>query len=308
MGWKATDIPDQRGRIAVVTGANSGLGLEASRELARQGATVVMAVRDLDKGTAALADIRAGVPAADLELRKLDLGSLASVQAFVGTVLGEHPVIDILINNAGIMATPASETQDGFESQIGTNHFGHFVLTEGLLPTLEQATAGRVVTLTSVARLRGRPLTETTARLTADYDAWQAYADAKFANYQFGMELARRLTDSGSSVSSLVAHPGLSNTNLQAASVEHAGAGLQGRIWRVLARFVGLSAADGALSGLRAATDPGAGNGEFFGPRWNLRGAPVKVRVGDTSTAREDAERMWQISEAQTGTVFRPGA
>ncbi len=177
MGWNTTDIPDQRGKIAIVTGANSGLGREASRELARKGATVVMAVRHLEKGQRALDGIEAEIPAAKLELGQLDLGSLASVHAFVDKITAEHPVIDILLNNAGIMAAPPSETVDGFESQVGINHFGHFVLTEGLMAALQQAPVGRVVTLTSTARMRGRPLSEEQARLSSHYDAWQAYAE-----------------------------------------------------------------------------------------------------------------------------------
>lgn len=308
MGWNTTDIPDQRGKIAIVTGANSGLGREASRELARKGATVVMAVRHLEKGQRALDGIEAKIPAAKLELGQLDLGSLASVHAFVDKITAEHPVIDILLNNAGIMAAPPSETVDGFESQVGINHFGHFVLTEGLMAALQQAPVGRVVTLTSTARMRGRPLSEEQARLSSHYDAWQAYADSKLANYQFGLELARRLAGSGSSVSSLVAHPGLANTNLQAASAENGGAGFQGRLWHILARFAGMSAADGALPGLRAATDPDARNGEFFGPRWNLRGAPVKLKVSEKSVDREQTERMWHISEVATDTMFGVGS
>jgi NAD(P)-dependent dehydrogenase (short-subunit alcohol dehydrogenase family) len=307
MAWSINDIPDQSGKTAVITGANSGLGFEASRELARQGATVVMAVRNREKGQVAVERIQAEVPAADLQLRRLDLSSLDSVRAFAARVREDRDAIDILLNNAGIMATPAGQTKDGFETQVGTNHFGHFVLTEELLPLLEQAHAGRVVTMTSIARSRGHSLTEEAVRVDDGYSAWQAYGDSKLANYQFGIELSRRLEAAGSKVKSLVAHPGLSNTNLQAASVENAGAGFRGNVWHVVARYIGMEPLSGALPELRAATDPEATNGQVYGPRWNVRGAPVEIGREEKRLAPTDTDRMWQISEAQTGTVFSLG-
>ena len=188
MSWNINDIPDQSGKVAVVTGANSGLGYEASKALAAKNATVVMAARNMEKGQAAVDRIRAEIPTADLELRQLDLGSLESVDEFVAAVLGEHDTIDLLLNNAGLMATPAGETADGFETQVGTNHLGHFVLTMGLLPALENAPAARVVTQTSMARMQGTTLSEPTTHLNGEYSAWGAYGDSKLANYQFGIE------------------------------------------------------------------------------------------------------------------------
>jgi NAD(P)-dependent dehydrogenase (short-subunit alcohol dehydrogenase family) len=308
MGWTIDDIPDQRGRIAVVTGANSGLGFEASRELARKQATVVMAVRDLAKGEAAAKRIRADVPESALEPRTLDLGSLESVRAFASRLAEEHDHVDILLNNAGLMATPAGLTSDGFETQVGTNHFGHFVLTEELMPLLEAAPAARIVTMTSGARMQGHTLSDDSARVGDDYDPWQAYGDSKLANYQFGVELARRLAAAGSSVSSLVAHPGLAHTNLQVATVENAGTGLSGRFWKVAARYIGMPPLAGALPGLRAATDPSAKNGEFYGPRWVARGAPVRLGPDEKRAAATETARMWSISEELTGTVFDVGS
>ena len=307
MAWSAHDIPDQSGKIAVITGANSGLGFEAARELARKGATVVMAVRNTDKGGAAVTRIKAEIPDANLQLRKLDLGSLDSVRAFAARVTDEHDHLDILLNNAGLMATPASQTRDGFETQVGTNHFGHFVLTEELMPALEAAGAARVVTITSMARVQGSSLTEEKTRLGAEYDPWRAYGDSKLANYQFGIELSRRLAAAGSSVMSLVAHPGISHTNLQVATVENAGTGISGRFWQYTARYLGMSPLGGALPGLRAATDPKAGNGQVYGPRWNFRGAPVQIGLESSRAKPEETARMWSISEAQTGTVFSLG-
>lgn len=307
MAWSVTDIPDQSGKVAVITGANSGLGFEASRELASKGATVVMAVRNMEKGRAAVQRITSDVPNADLELRQLDLGSLDSVRSFAARLAEEHDHVDILLNNAGLMATPASQTQDGFETQVGTNHFGHFVLTQELMPLLEAAPAARVVTMTSVARVQGQSLTEERTQLHDDYDPWRAYGDSKLANYQFGIELARRLEAAGSTVSSLVAHPGLSHTNLQVATVRNAGTGISGRFWQFAARYFGMPALGGALPELRAATDPQATNGQVYGPRWNFRGAPVKIDLEQGRLKPEEIARMWDLSESETGAVFSLG-
>jgi NAD(P)-dependent dehydrogenase (short-subunit alcohol dehydrogenase family) len=308
MAWTVNDMPDQSGVIAVVTGANSGLGFEVSRALARKGATVVMAVRNMERGQAAAGRIKAEIPEADLQPRTLDLGSLESVRAFAAVVREEHEHVDILMNNAGVMATPPGETADGFETQVGTNHFGHFVLTEELMPLLDAAEDGRVVTMTSMARAQGKTLDEHKVHLHGDYKPWQAYGDSKLANYQFGVELSRRLQAAGSTVISLVAHPGLSHTNLQVATVENSGVGISGRFWQVAARYVGMDPLDGALPALRAATDPEARNGQVYGPRWNMRGAPVVIGLEDKRVAKADTERMWRISEAETGTVFSLGS
>jgi NAD(P)-dependent dehydrogenase (short-subunit alcohol dehydrogenase family) len=308
MAWTTADIPDQTGKVAVVTGANSGLGFEATKELARSGATVVMAVRNLEKGRKAVDRLNAEIPTAELELRHNDLGSMQSVRRFAQTLKADHATVDILLNNAGLMATPAGETRDGYETQVGTNHLGHFVLTAELMPALDKAPAGRVVTMTSVARLQGHALTENACRLHGRYSAWQAYGDSKLANYQFGIELARRLEAAGSRVISVVAHPGLSNTNLQAATVENAGAGIQGLLWHFLARIFGMAPSQGVLPELRAATDPNAGNGEVYGPRWNFRGVPIRIDLEEKRVARADTEQMWRVSETATGTTFDIGS
>jgi NAD(P)-dependent dehydrogenase (short-subunit alcohol dehydrogenase family) len=304
MAWSTADIPDQTGKVAVVTGANGGLGSHMTRALARAGATVVMAVRDVDRGRTVADAIRAEVVAAALEPRHVDLASLDSITAFAESIRADHAAVDILLNNAGVMAMPTGRTADGFETQVGTNHLGHFVLTSALMPALSRAASARVVTLTSIARLQGRTITYRTTRTGEDYDAWRAYGDSKLANLQFGIELARRLEASGSSVASLVAHPGLSDTGLQATTVRNAGGGLLGRLYLVLAETIGMSPAAGALPGLRAATDQGATSGEFYGPRWLLRGAPVRLRVPARSVASDQTGQMWQVSEAQTGISF----
>jgi NAD(P)-dependent dehydrogenase (short-subunit alcohol dehydrogenase family) len=305
MAWSAADIPDLAGRVAVVTGANSGLGFEACRALAGRGATVLMGVRSMDRGRAAADRIRSEVPSAALEELELDLGSLDSVRAFARSVASGHAAVDLLLNNAGVMAMPRGTTADGFETQVGTNHLGHFALTAALLPALERAAAGRVVTMTSFARQQGRPLTEEAIRLGADYDPWRAYGDSKLANYQFGIELARRLAAGGSPVASLVAHPGLAHTDLQTATVRNGGTGFSGRFWAGAARWIGMPPPRGVLPALRAATDPGARNGEFYGPRWTLVGAPVRLRVKAEPGPIDAVERMWRISEGATASELR---
>src|SRR5829696_5851911 len=210
-GWDAKDIPDQSGRTAVVTGANSGLGLVTTRELARAGARVVMACRNLTKGEAARREIEAAVPGAALELEELDLSSLDSVRAFADRFDGG---LDLLVNNAGVMATPRRRTADGFELQFGTNHLGHFALTELLLPAMEGRPDARVVTLSSTAHRTGRIAFD---NLSGDrrYFRWRAYGQAKLANLLFALELERRLRAAGSTIKSMAAHPGYAATNLQ---------------------------------------------------------------------------------------------
>ncbi|MEX2502592.1 MAG: SDR family NAD(P)-dependent oxidoreductase, partial [Trueperaceae bacterium] len=216
MAWTTHDIPDQTGRVAVVTGGNGGLGLETVRELARKGAHVVIGARNLDKAAEAEADVRAEIPDASLEVQQLDLGALASVRAFASRVLDAHRAIDLLYNNAGIMATPERTTEDGFEAQFGVDHLGHFELTRLLLPALHRAGPARVVTTTSTARFTAGPydLSDPHHR-SRRYDPWEAYGYAKLANLQFTLELDRRLRAAGSRVAALAADPGFSHTDLQ---------------------------------------------------------------------------------------------
>ncbi|MBT8202540.1 MAG: SDR family oxidoreductase [Acidimicrobiia bacterium] len=303
VAWTAADIPDQTGRIAVVTGANSGLGLETSRELARTGAHVIMAARNLEKAAAAEADIRDGLPLASLEVRELDLSSLASVAAFAAQVRGTHDRIDILVNNAGVMATPQRKTTDGFELQFGTNHLGHFALTAHLMPALLRSEAGRVVTVTSTARHFGGTLDVEDPHLTEDYSPWKAYGQSKRANAHFALELDRRLRAAGASVESLVAHPGYSNTNLQAASAS-ASEGRSQRFFHEAVQRLGMSQADGALPQLRAATDPGAEGGELYAPRFVNFGPPVRRPILPFSRRPSDLEQLWRLSERETGIEF----
>ena len=303
MAWTAADLPDLSGRVAVVTGANSGLGLEVTRELARHGATVVMAVRDTAKAERAAAEIRDDVPDAALEVRALDLASLDSVRTAAEAVLADHDRLHILVNTAGVMAVPARRTADGFEMQLGTNHLGHFALTALLAPALVRSVAGRVVTVTSTARHAGRPVDPSNPHLHGRYGPWTAYGQSKLANLHFAVELHRRLQAAGAPVASLVAHPGFANTGLQATSAAESG-GRSERFFHAAVQRVGMSASDGALPLLRAAADPAARSGQLYAPRFVNWGPPVRRPLLGRSTAEGPARALWEISERETGTTF----
>lgn len=303
--WTAADIPDQRGRVAVVTGANGGLGREVARALARRGATVVMAARDQEKARDARRAITAEVPAAALEVRTLDLSSLESVRACAEAIAADHERIDVLVNNAGVMGVPQQATADGFELQLGVNHLGHFVLTRRLLPALLAAPAARVVSVTSFARFVGRPVRPENPHLRGAYDPWLAYSQSKLANLLFAVELQRRLAAVGAPVASLAAHPGLSHTGLQARSVQDSGGGRSQRFWHAMSGAVGMSPERGALSLLRAATDPTARGGALYGPRWVTFGPPVRRPV--LPRPGRPGQSLWAVSERETGERFDVG-
>ncbi len=307
MSWTVNDIPDLSGRTAVVTGGNAGLGFETARALARAHAHVVMAARDLEKAASAEKRIREEVPNASLEVVPLDLGSLASVREASARILSEHPKIDLLVNNAGVMAIPQRKTADGFEMQFGVNHLGHFALTAQLLPALLRADAARVVSVTSTAHHMGRAVDPDNPHLEGNYGEWKAYGQSKLANFHFAIGLQRRFEAAGARASSLVAHPGLSDTNLQAVSVAESGGGLFQRFFHGLAGSTGMSAEQGALPQLRAATDPAAKGGEFYAPRFVNVGAPVRrpiLRPGLDAAI----DTLWKVSERETGVALDVGA
>jgi NAD(P)-dependent dehydrogenase (short-subunit alcohol dehydrogenase family) len=304
MAWSTADIPDLRGRIAVVTGANGGLGLESARALAGAGAHVLMASRDLDKAARAEADIRAGLPAASLEVVPLDLAAQRSVRAAAERVLAAHQRIDILLNNAGVMGIPERRTEDGFEMQLGVNHLGHWTLTALLLPALLRAAAARIVTVTSTAHHMGRPVDAKNPHLHGTYGPWKAYGQSKLANFHFALGLQRRLAAAGAPAASLVAHPGLSDTELQATSVRETGGGLSQKFFHVLAGRTGMTAAAGALPQLRAATDPAARGGEFYAPRFVNFGAPVRRPILRRLGLSKAIDTLWEVSERETGAAL----
>ena len=304
MAWTPADIPDLTGRVAVVTGGNGGLGLVCVQELAGAGAHVVIAARDQDKARAAEARVRNRDPRASVEVVPLDLGSLTSVADAAAIIDGDHDRLDLLINNAGVMAMPQRRTDDGFEWQFGVDHLGHFALTAHLLPALLRADAARVVTVTSVARLAGRPMDPRDPHLTRGYGPWRAYARAKWANYHFGLGLQQRFERAGVAAASLLAHPGLSNTDLQSRAVQEGGAGWRGAFSEALAARSGMTPNEGARPQLRAATDPGARGGELYAPRYTSNGPAVRRPI----LRRWDLDRriaeLWAVSERETGVIL----
>jgi NAD(P)-dependent dehydrogenase (short-subunit alcohol dehydrogenase family) len=298
-GWTADRMPDQSGRIAVVTGANSGLGLITARELARKGAHVVLACRNLEKGRTALAEVPAAASGPEPELEELDLASLDSVRGFAERFKEERGGLDLLINNAGVMAPPRRHTADGFELQFGTNHLGHFALTGLLLPLMEGREDARVVTLSSNAHKTVRGIAFDNLNGDRRYFRWNAYGQSKLANLLFALELDRRLRARDSTVKSLAAHPGYSATNLQSAA-----APLVDRlVMKVGNAVVAQSDEMGALPVLYAATEPGLEGGTYAGPdgRGEHRGHPKVVRPNRTARDPDTARRLWEVSADLTG-------
>jgi NAD(P)-dependent dehydrogenase (short-subunit alcohol dehydrogenase family) len=287
--WTASDLPSLDGRTFVVTGANSGLGLVAARELAGAGARVVMAVRDTDKGDRAAATI-----AGEVEVRALDLADLASVRAFAESWDG---AIDVLVNNAGIMAVPRGATKDGFELQIGTNHLGHFALTNLLLAQITD----RVVTVSSFAHRTGRVDLDDLNFEQRRYGRWTAYGQSKLANLLFTLELQRRLAEAGSDVRALAAHPGYAATDLQS----HTASALQNAGMWLSNRLIAQSAAMGVLPVLFAATQdlPGASYVGPGGPQ-EMRGHPALASRTRAALDGDTARGLWELSETLTGVPF----
>jgi NAD(P)-dependent dehydrogenase (short-subunit alcohol dehydrogenase family) len=300
--WTAEQIPDQSGRVALVTGANSGLGLITARELARAGAQVVMTARDMDKGAAALNDVNSTASGPQAELAELDLASLDSVRSFAEEFKRSRDGLDLLINNAGVMAPPRRTTSDGFELQLGTNHLGHFALTGLLLGTMEGREGARVVTVTSTAHRMGK-INFDDLQSEGRYSRWRAYGQSKLSNLLFAFELDRRLRAAGSTVSSLAAHPGYSATNLQSAAPP----AIDRAVMAVSNRLLAQDAEIGALPQLYAATQPGLEGGTFVGPdgRGEQRGHP-QPNARATSAARDEetARRLWEVSEELTGVHY----
>ncbi|WP_455449866.1 oxidoreductase [Natrinema thermotolerans] len=304
MGWTADDIPDQSGRTIVITGANSGIGLEATRELARNGATVIMACRSTERGADAADGIREDIPGADLRVEACDLGDLASVRDFAARL---EESIDVLVNNAGVMAIPRSETDDGFETQFGVNHLGHFALTGLLLENLglETEPDSRVVTVSSGVHENGK-IDFDDLQHEDGYDKWDAYAQSKLANVLFAYELERRLLTADANAASMAVHPGYANTQLQLRGPEQSGSRLRKAAMTVLNTVAAQSAAMGALPTLYAATAPEAEGGAYYGPGglMNMRGTPERQASSDRSYDEDTARRLWRVSSELTGVTY----
>jgi NAD(P)-dependent dehydrogenase (short-subunit alcohol dehydrogenase family) len=301
MAWAAGQIPDQGGRTAIVTGANSGLGLIEARELARHGAQVVIASRGVAKAEAAAAAIRQTVPSASLEVVQLDLADLSSVRTFSQRFLAGHSRLDLLINNAGVMAAPYQRTVDGFELQFGTNHLGHFALTGLLLPALRDQPGARVVTVSSNAH-KGGQIRFDDLQGERRYSRWGAYSQSKLANLLFAFELDRRLKAASLPLISVAAHPGYSATNLQLSAPPL----YERLVMRLSNRFIAQTAEMGALPILYAATAPGLAGGSYVGPdgRGEQRGYPTLVQATDRARDGAAARRLWEISEQLTSVTF----
>lgn len=302
MAWTEHGIPNQQGKTILVTGANSGLGFHTSRALAAAGARVLMACRSADKAQAARAQILQQVPQADLQILSLDLASLASVKTCTQLVLDSTDQLDTLINNAGIMAVPYAQTEDGFEMQIGTNHFGHFALTLGLLPLLNKAPAARVVSVSSMAHNWTPGLDFDDLDWTRrKYRRWQAYGDSKIANLYFSFELGRRLA--GSTVTVAAAHPGYSDTHLQYVAAERKNSTLERAVMWLGNTLFAQPADRGALPSMYAATAADVISGDYIGPDGfqQTRGYPRKVGSNRRSRNRDIAARLWEVSEQRTG-------
>jgi len=307
--WTEADMPTLTGRSAIVTGANSGLGLETARALAEHQASVTLAVRNQHKGEEAVAYIRRTAPDADLRIGLLDLTDLASVRAFADIWSAENPDgLDLLINNAGVMAIPQRATAEGFEMQFGTNHLGHFALTGLLMPALIASPRSRVVTVSSQAHRMGR-MNFDDLNAKRKYRSWGAYGQSKLANLLFTKELQRRVDQLGIPLIAVSAHPGFASTNLQSA-----GASMRGRSWQAnlterVSGAIAQSAQMGALPTLFAATAPGVPGDSYIGPDGfgEQRGYPTFVGRSSAAQNESDARRLWQMSEELTGVIYPIG-
>jgi NAD(P)-dependent dehydrogenase (short-subunit alcohol dehydrogenase family) len=296
--WTSGDVPGQQGRLAVVTGANTGLGFEAARVLAARGASVVLAVRDIEKGKAAAARIAGTAPGANVMVQHLDLASLDSIRAAAAQLRAAHPRIDLLINNAGVMFPPKQTTGDGFELQFGTNHLGHFALTGLLLEQMLRVPGSRVVTVSSTAHRIGARINFDDLQSERSYHRVGAYGQSKLANLMFSYELQRRLSGAATTTTvAVAAHPGLAATEL----ARHTPA-----IAAFFYALVSQKAAMGALPTLRAATDPGVLGGQYYGPGglFGARGYPELAKSSRQSHDTAIQRRLWTVSEELTAVTF----
>ena len=300
--WTADDIGDLTGRTAVVTGANAGLGLEIAAQLAAHGARVVMACRNQDKAASAADEIRRRFgDDVTLDVRRLDLSDLASVRALGAELVAEGTAIDLLINNAGLMAVDQARTADGFEMQLGVNHIGHFVLTAELLPLLVGTPGSRVVSMASMGHRMGSMHFDD-LMFERRYNRWQPYFQSKLANILFTAELQRRLASTGAQTVALAAHPGGSHTDLGTE-----GGGITNRLGGAF-MWMGQEPDKGALPMLRAATDPDAKGGEYYGPHLMVMGRPVRETPSRRARSAGDARRLWAVTEELAGLTVLPEA
>ena len=304
MTWSSADIPDLTGRSIIVTGANSGIGLEAATSLAAHGAAVTLAVRDVGRGSSAAEQIRSATPGAQVDVARLDLADLASVREFAAAWTGAHADgLDVLVNNAGVMAIPRRVTADGFEMQLGTNHLGHFALTGLLVGSLRAG--GRVVTVSSGAHRFGRMDFED-LQSARSYQKWRVYGQSKLANLLFALELHRRAEAAGADLSSIAVHPGYAATNLQSVGPQMSGSRVGASMMGLANRVLAQSAEAGAWPTLMAATDPNVPSGTFIGPTgWmGQRGTPGFETPSEAARDVDAARRLWDVSTELTGVSY----
>jgi protochlorophyllide reductase len=302
--WTQNDIPDLSGKVVVVTGANSGLGLECAKTLASKGATVVMTARSLQKGETARQEILQEQPNASLDLMKLDVGDLSSVRAFAAAFKEKYDRLDILLNNAGVMAIPRQETPDGFEMQLGVNHLGHFALTGLLLDVIAKTPNARIHNVSSSANYTGT-INFDDLMGEQNYSRWAAYGQSKLANILFTFELQKRLTAAGHDTIANVSHPGIVIGNLQANSVEQSGTGFEGLLYRIIEPLLAQDISMGVLPMLYGMTAKDARGGVFYGPRtFNMRGYPAEKKANKAAYNANALKRFWDVSEQLTGVKF----
>ena len=303
--WDQDDIPDQQGRVIIVTGGNSGIGYEAGLALAGKNAHVILAVRDLDKGNKSAGAIRQRYPQAQITVMMVDLADLKSIQTFTTTFLAHYKKLDILINNAGVMALPRRKTVDGFEMHFGTNHLGHFALTGLLLPVLKATPGARVVTVSSGVHVSGA-IHFDDLQWEQRYDRWGAYAQSKLANLLFAYELQRRFIDSGINAISVGCHPGYAATNLQFAGPKMDGSIVGVWMMKLGNALFAQGKDTGALPTLYAAGAPDVNGCDYIGPigLGGGRGYPGKVKSNNKSYDEALAKRLWKVSEELTKVFY----
>ena len=294
--WSIENIPNQSNKVIVITGASSGLGKEATKVLSGKSAIVIMAVRNTKKAEIVATEIRNEYPNAKLEIRNLDLSSLDSIKSFAEEILTDHKKLDILINNAGVMMCPYSKTKDGFEIQMGTNHLGHFALVGLLMPLLKNTKGSRIVVTSSIAHKSGNINFEDLNWEKRKYKTTSAYGDSKIANLYFMHELAHRQMNDSGAPTITTAHPGYTSTDLQRHSL----------FWRIMNPILSQKVSRGVLPTLRAAIDPEAKSGDFFGPSGfqELKGDPILVKSNELSHDSKKAEKLWDMSEELTGIHY----
>ena len=303
--WALKNVPDQTGKIIVITGANSGIGFAAANALASKNARIVMACRNTQKAETAKQAILSTTPSASVDIVELNLSNLQSVSQCAETINASYDHIDCLINNAGLGWIDRKETADGFEMHIGTNHFGHFALTSKLMGLLKKAPQARVVSIASLAHIWGR-IHFDDIQLNEKYGRARGYGQSKLANLMFGLELQRQLDQSNTNIKSVIVHPGMSGTNIANSALETGNFKQLAKLTSAITPYMSQSPALGCLPTLHAATAPDVQGGDYFGPRYaEIFGTPKKARIAKHAKSKVSAEKLWRLSEELTGVNYQ---